>query len=159
MLADSRLPTIGTPVPMIRENRLYQADWLMRFYGFGAHEIVEPDSPFLDLDCDPKLAWAIRHREHFPVNIQTATYEMIVRIPGIGTKTAKKIVKARKFNQLTLYHLKKMGAAVNRAKYFIATTGKNEHLAHLTRDNFRQYVLAQTQTKYKDQRNGQLALF
>jgi len=111
------------------------------------------------LDCDPKLAWAIRHREHFPVNIQTATYEMIVRIPGIGTKTAKKIVKARKFNQLTLYHLKKMGAAVNRAKYFIATTGKNEHLAHLTRDNFRQYVLAQTQTKYKDQRNGQLALF
>ena len=84
---------------------------------------------------------------------------MMVRIPGIGTKTAEKIVKARKFNQLTLYHLKKMGAAVNRAKYFIATTGKNEHLAHLTRDNFRQYVLAQTQTKYKDQRNGQLALF
>ena len=159
MLSDSRLPAIGTPVPMIRENRLYQADWLMRFYGFGAHEIVEPDSPFLDLDCDPKLAWAIRHREHFPVNIQTATYEMIVRIPGIGTKTAKKIVKARKFNQLTLYHLKKMGAAVNRAKYFIATTGKNEHLAHLTRDNFRQYVLAQTQTKFKDQRTGQLSLF
>ena len=159
MLSDSSMPAIWTPVPMISENRLYQADWLMRFYGFGAHEIVEPDSPFLDLDCDPKLAWAIRHREHFPVKIQPATYEMIVRIPGIGTKTAKKIVKARKFNQLTLYHLKKMGAAVNRAKYFIATTGKNEHLAHLTRDNFRQDVLAQTQTKYKDQRNGQLALF
>ena len=159
MLSDSRLPAIGTPVPMIRENRLYQADWLMRFYGFNADEIVEPESPFLDLDCDPKLAWAIRHREHFPVNIQTAAYETIVRIPGIGVRTAKKIMKARKFNQLTLYHLKKMGAAVNRAKYFIATTGKNEHLAHLTRDNFRQYVLAQTQTKFKDQRSGQLALF
>lgn len=159
MLSDSRLPAIGTPVPTIRENRLYQADWLMRFYGFSADEIVEPESPFLDLDCDPKLAWAIRHREHFPVNIQTATYETIVRIPGIGVRTAKKIMKARKFNQLTLYHLKKMGAAVNRAKYFIATTGKNEHLAHLTRDNFRQYVLAQTQTKFKDQRSGQLALF
>ena len=159
MLSDSRLPAIGTPVPMVRENRLYQADWLMRFYGFGAHEIVEPESPFLDLDCDPKLAWAIRHREHFPVNIQTASYEMIVRIPGVGTRTARKIVKARKYNQITLEHLKKMGAAVNRAKYFIATTGKNEHLSHLTRDNFRQFVLAQTQTKFKDQRSGQLALF
>lgn len=159
MLSDSRLPAIGTPVPMIRENRLYQADWLMRFYGFNADEIVEPESPFLDLDCDPKLAWAIRHREHFPVNIQTAPYEAIVRIPGIGVRTAKKIMKARKFNHLTLYHLKKMGAAVNRAKYFVATSGKNEHLAHLTRDNFRQYVLAQTQTKFKDQRSGQLALF
>ena len=159
MLSDSRLPAIGTPVPMVRENRLYQADWLMRFYGFDANEIVEPESPFLDLDCDPKLAWAIRHREHFPVNIQTAPYAMIVRIPGIGTKTAKKIIKARKFHHLTLEHLKKMGTAVNRAKYFMAMTGKNEHLAHLTRDNFRQYVLAQTQTKFKDQRDGQLALF
>ncbi|WP_352337990.1 putative DNA modification/repair radical SAM protein [Psychrobacter sp. 16-MNA-CIBAN-0192] len=159
MLSDSRLPAIGTPVPMVRENRLYQADWLMRFYGFDANEIVEPESPFLDLDCDPKLAWAIRHREHFPVNIQTAPYAMIVRIPGIGTKTAKKMIKARKFHNLTLEHLKKMGAAVNRAKYFMAMTGKNEHLAHLTRDNFRQYVLAQTQTKFKDQRDGQLALF
>ena len=159
MLSDSRLPAIGTPVPMIRENRLYQADWLMRFYGFDANEIVEPESPFLDLECDPKLAWAIRHREHFPVNIQTAPYAMIVRIPGIGTKTAKKMIKARKFHHLTLEHLKKMGAAVNRAKYFMAMTGKNEHLAHLTRDNFRQYVLAQTQTKFKDQRDGQLALF
>ncbi|GAA0312707.1 putative DNA modification/repair radical SAM protein [Psychrobacter aestuarii] len=159
MLSDKRLPAIGTPVPMVRENRLYQADWLMRFYGFGAHEIVESDAPFLDLDCDPKLAWAIRHRAHFPVPIQTAPYEMIVRIPGIGVKTAKKILKARKFNQLTLEHLKKMGAAVNRAKYFIALTGKNEHLKHLTRENFRQYVLAQTQTKFADQRNGQLALF
>lgn len=62
MLEDSRLPAIGTPVPMVRENRLYQADWLMRFYGFGAHEILDPDDPFLDLECDPKLAWAIRHR-------------------------------------------------------------------------------------------------
>ena len=159
MLSDKRLPAVGTPVPMVRENRLYQADWLMRFYGFAAHEIVEPDQPFLDLDCDPKLAWAIRHREHFPVHIQTASYQMIIRIPGIGTKTARKIIQARRYNQLTLEHLKKMGAAVNRAKYFIATTGKNEHLAHLTRDNFRQYVLAQTQTKYKSQRSGQLSLF
>lgn len=157
MLSDSRLPAIGTPVPMVRENRLYQADWLMRFYGFAAHEIVPTDNPFLDLDCDPKLAWAIRHREHFPVNIQTAPYNMIVRIPGIGTRTAKKIVTARKFTTLTLEHLKQMGAAVNRAKYFIALRGKNEHLQHLTQDNFRQFVLGQTQSKFADQQ--QLTLF
>lgn len=159
MLEDKRLPAIGTPVPMIREHRLYQADWLMRFYGFEAHEIVEQDNPFLDLDCDPKLAWAIRHKEHFPVNIQTAPYKMIVRIPGIGTRTAKKIVQARKFTTLTLDHLKQMGAAVNRAKYFIALRGRNEHLAHLTQDNFRQFVISQTQTKFNNERNGQLALF
>lgn len=159
MLDDKRLPAIGTPVPMVRENRLYQADWLMRFYGFEAHEILAEDNPFLDLDCDPKLAWAIRHREHFPVNIQTAPYKMIVRIPGIGTRTAKKIVSARKFTTLTLDHLKQMGAAVNRAKYFIALRGRNEHLAHLTQDNFRQFVLSQTQTKFSDERHGQLALF
>lgn len=159
MLEDKRLPAIGTPVPMVREHRLYQADWLMRFYGFEAHEIVAQDNPFLDLDCDPKLAWAIRHKEHFPVNIQTAPYNMIVRIPGIGTRTAKKIVSARKFTTLTLDHLKQMGAAVNRAKYFIALRGRNEHLAHLTQDNFRQFVISQTQTKFNDERNGQLALF
>lgn len=159
MLEDKRLPAIGTPVPMVREHRLYQADWLMRFYGFEAHEIVAQDNPFLDLDCDPKLAWAIRHKEHFPVNIQTAPYKMIVRIPGIGTRTAKKIVSARKFTTLTLDHLKQMGAAVNRAKYFIALRGKNEHLAHLTQGNFRQFVISQTQTKFNDERNGQLALF
>lgn len=157
MLSDSRLPAIGTPVPMVRENRLYQADWLMRFYGFGAHEILPEDAPFLDLDCDPKLAWAIRHREHFPVNIQTAPYNMIVRIPGIGTRTAKKIVAARKFSQLNLDHLKQMGAALNRAKYFIALRDKNSHLQHLTQDNFRQFVLSQTQSKFAD--SQQLALF
>lgn len=159
MLSDNRLPAMGTPVPMVRENRLYQADWLMRFYGFEAEEILPDDHPFLDLDCDPKLAWAIRNKSHFPVNIQTAPYKMIVRIPGIGTRIAKKIVQARKFSTLTLEHLKQMGAAVNRAKYFIALKGRNEHLSHLTQDNFRDYVLAQTQTKFKAERHGQLALF
>ena len=159
MLTDSRLPAIGTPVPIIRENRLYQADWLMRFYGFEAHEILPVESPFLDLDCDPKLAWAIRHREHFPVNIQTAPYKMIVRVPGIGTRTAKKIIKARQFTTLTLDHLKQMGAAVNRAQYFVALRGSNAHLQHLQQDDFRQFILGQTQTKFKQQRHGQLGLF
>ena len=159
MLEDNRLPAIGTAVPMVRENRLYQADWLMRFYGFEAHEILPEDAPFLDLDCDPKLAWAIRHRTHFPVNIQTAPYNMIVRVPGIGTRTAKKIVAARKFTSITLEHLQQMGAAVNRAKYFIALRGVNPYLRHLTDDNFRHIILNQTQTKFGNARHGQLALF
>ena len=159
VLADKNLPALGTPVPMVRENRLYQADWLMRFYGFAAHEIVTPDAPFLDLDCDPKLAWAIRHREHFPINIQTAPYEMILRVPGIGVKTAKKIIKARRFSQLTLEHIKQMGAAINRARYFIATTTPNPYLSALDTENLKATLLASTQSKFQDERTGQLSLF
>ena len=149
MLSDSRLPDISTPVPFVREHRLYQADWLMRFYGFAPEEIVTKDNPFLDLECDPKLAWAIRHREHFPVFIQTAPYEMILRVPGIGVKVAKKIMKTRRDTQITLDHLKKLGAMVNRARYFVATTSPNPYLNQLDSANFRQIVLDQTTSKFK----------
>lgn len=159
MLSDSRLPAINTPVPLVRENRLYQADWLMRFYGFGADEIVDASQPFLDLQFDPKLAWAIRHREHFPVNIQTASYQMVVRVPGIGVRTAKKIMQARKFTSLKLEHLKQMGAAVNRARYFVALNTPNPYLKELTSENFRQILLGQTATKFGEERTGQLSLF
>ena len=159
MLSDKRLPDISTPVPLVRENRLYQADWLMRFYGFHADEIVDADSPFLDLQFDPKLAWAIRHREHFPVNIQTAPYEMVLRVPGIGVRTAKKIVKSRKFTALTLDHLKQMGAAVNRARYFVALSVPNPYLNDLTRENFRELLMGNTKTKFSEHRTGQLSLF
>jgi len=116
VLEDSRLPSIFSQVPMQRENRLYQADWLMRFYGFEANEILDPTNPFLDLEIDPKLAWALRNREKFPVNINTGSKEMILRVPGIGTKSTGKILMARRFQKLNLEHLKKMGVAVNRAK-------------------------------------------
>lgn len=159
MLTDKRLPDVSTPVPLVRENRLYQADWLMRFYGFGADEIVDTDNPFLDLQLDPKMAWAVRHREHFPINIQTAPYEMVVRVPGIGVHTAKKIMSARRFTTLTLEHLKQMGAAVNRARYFVALNIPNPYLNDLMRDNFRDVLLNQTQSKFKEARTGQLPLF
>lgn len=158
MLSDSRLPAVGTPVPVVRENRLYQADWLMRFYGFDADEIVPDDAPFLDLECDPKLAWALRNREHFPVNLQTAPYKMLLRVPGIGVKSAKKIVKSRKFTTITLEHLKQMGVAVNRARYFVATGRKNSYLNHLTKDNLRAIVLNTTQSKHRTN-SPQLSLF
>ncbi len=115
---DNRLPVLKQP-PLVRENRLYQADWLMRFYEFTVDEIVDEANENLDLDVDPKLAWALRHPEQFPVDINHADYEMILRVPGIGVKSATLIVNSRRFNRITSYHLKKMGVVMKKAKYFI----------------------------------------
>jgi len=104
----------------VRENRLYQADWLMRFYGFRPDEIADDAHPQLDLEIDPKLAWALRHPEAFPVDLNRADYAMILRVPGIGVKSAKLIVSSRRFGRITLSALKKMGVVVKKAQYFIA---------------------------------------
>lgn len=115
---DSRLPALKQP-PLVREHRLYQADWLMRFYKFRADEITDGGSPNLDLDIDPKMAWALRHPEQFPVDVNKAPYEMILRVPGIGVRSAMLILNARKFRKLNEEHLRKIGVVVKRAKYFL----------------------------------------
>ncbi|MDR3002199.1 MAG: putative DNA modification/repair radical SAM protein [Fibromonadaceae bacterium] len=115
---DSRLPVISAP-PLKRENRLYQADWLMRFYGFNYDEILDKNNPWLDPEFDPKMAWALRHPEFFPIDLDSANYEEILRVPGIGVKSAKFIVHSRRFGRIRLEHLKKMGVALKRAKYFL----------------------------------------
>lgn len=115
---DSRLPLIKH-APLVRENRLYQADWLMRFYGFRADEIVDNSYPDLDLEIDPKLAWALRHPEQFPVDINRADYAMILRVPGIGVKSAKLIVMSRRYGKISGSQLKKMGIVMKKAQYFI----------------------------------------
>lgn len=117
---DSRLPALRQ-APLVRENRLYQADWLMRFYHFKAGEILDETTPDLDLEIDPKLAWALRHPEFFPLDLNTAEYERILRVPGIGVKSAQRIVSARRFRRVNREHLKKMGVVLKRAKYFIVT--------------------------------------
>lgn len=159
VLSDSRLPSLGTQVPMVRENRLYQADWLMRFYGFKADEILDKNNPFLDLEIDPKMAWALRNIHQFPVDIQTASLEMILRVPGIGTKSAYKIVQARKFQNLSLEHLSKIGVSINRAKYFVDTHATNKNLRFLSRLNFRELLINQTKSKFENPFNPQLSLF
>ena len=111
---DPRLPVLKQP-PLVRENRLYQADWLLRFYQFSVNEIVDDQHENLDLEVDPKLAWALRHPEFFPVDINTAAYEHILRVPGIGTKSAWLIVNSRRFSRVTSYHLKKMGVVMKKA--------------------------------------------
>jgi putative DNA modification/repair radical SAM protein len=115
---DKRLPAVRQ-APLVRENRLYQADWLMRFYQFRADEIVDDRFPNLDLEIDPKLAWALRHPEDFPVDVNTADYQMILRVPGIGVKSAKLILSARRFGRLTSEQLKKIGIVMKKASYFI----------------------------------------
>lgn len=115
---DKRLPALKQP-PLVRENRLYQADWLLRFYEFKVDELVDERTPDLDLEIDPKLSWALRHPEFFPVNIQTADYESLLRVPGIGVRSAKLIVTSRRFSRVGFYELKKMGAVMKKAKYFI----------------------------------------
>ena len=115
---DKRLPALKQP-PLVRENRLYQADWLLRFYQFRVDELVDEASPDLDLEVDPKLAWALKHPEFFPVNIYTADYETLLRVPGIGVRSAKMIVMSRRFSRIGFYELKKMGAVMKKARYFI----------------------------------------
>ena len=115
---DNRLPALTTP-PLVRENRLYQADWLLRFYQFKVDEIVNDAYPDLDLDVDPKLAWALRHPEVFPVDINKADYEMLLRVPGIGVKSAKIIIVSRRYANLGSEQLKKIGVVMKKASYFI----------------------------------------
>ena len=115
---DTRLPMLRQP-PLVRENRLYQADWLLRFYQFKVDEIVDDSYPNLDLEIDPKLAWALRHPEQFPVDINRADYEMLLRVPGIGVKSAKMIVVSRRYSRLGSEQLKKIGVVMKKAQYFI----------------------------------------
>ncbi|MDR2139791.1 MAG: putative DNA modification/repair radical SAM protein [Tannerella sp.] len=115
---DSRLPAVKQ-APLVRENRLYQADWLMRFYEFRADEIADERYPDLDLEVDPKLAWALRHPEQFPVDVHVADYAMLLRVPGIGVNSARLIVAARRFGRLTSAQLKKIGVVMKKAQYFI----------------------------------------
>lgn len=115
---DQRLPMLKQP-PLVRENRLYQADWLLRFYQFKVDEIVDDAYPDLDLEVDPKLAWALRHPEQFPIDINRAEYEMLLRIPGIGVKSAKMIVVTRRYGRISASQLKKIGVVMKKAQYFI----------------------------------------
>lgn len=112
------------PIPLLREHRLYQADWLLRFYGFSAQEIVSEEHPNLDPNLDPKCNWALRNLESFPVEVNTADLEILLRVPGIGPKGARKIVTARRSTTLTFEDLRKMRIVLRRAAYFITCSGK-----------------------------------
>ncbi|MBQ2746030.1 MAG: putative DNA modification/repair radical SAM protein [Lachnospiraceae bacterium] len=121
---DSKLPSLDTKPPLLREHRLYQADWLLRFYGFKAEELLSEERPFFNEKIDPKCDWAVRHLEQFPVEINTADLSVLLRVPGIGVKSARRIVMARKHGNIDFHDLKNMGVVLKRALYFITCKGK-----------------------------------
>ena len=121
---DSSLPALGTKPPLLREHRLYQADWLLRFYGFQANELLTPERPNFNVFLDPKCEWALRHLQYFPVEINRVPYQLLLRIPGVGVKSAKRIVRARRGMKLDFDGLKRIGVVLKRAHYFITCNGK-----------------------------------
>ena len=155
---EKALPVVGSAPPLLRENRLYQSDWLMRFYEFSADEIVDDQHPNLDLDIDPKLSWALRHPEAFPVDINRADYKIILRVPGIGVRSAKKIVQARRFGQIHIDQLKRMGVAYNRAQHFIRCADTPKFKKDQQSHQIRQQILQSGQSKYQQQLSPQLGL-
>lgn len=131
---DSCLPSLPGGPPLLREHRLYQADWLLRFYGFRAEELLSEDKPNFNVFLDPKCDWALRHLEGFPVEVNSAPYDQLLRVPGMGVKSAMRIVSARSNGKLEFGDLKKMGVVLKRAAYFITCSGRMIEGARLDQD-------------------------
>lgn len=138
---DKELPALPGGPPLLREHRLYQADFLMRFYGFGAQELLSEKRPNFNVLLDPKADWALQHLEFFPVEINKADYQMLLRIPGIGVKSAQKIVKARRGCNLTFEHLKRLNVSLKRALYFITCNGKMLYRTKIEEDYITRHLL------------------
>lgn len=136
VVENSLLPSIDTEPPLWREHRLYQADWLLRFYGFNASELLDEDNQQFHPYVDPKCHWALRHPEKFPLEINQAPYEELLRVPGIGVKSAKKIIMARRVCKLDFNGLAKLGVVLKRAQYFITCRGKKRVGLDLSRNAF-----------------------
>ena len=160
---DKDLPALPGGPPLLREHRLYQADWLLRFYGFKAQELLSEDRPFFNVMLDPKEDWAVRHLEQFPVEINRAPYEMILRVPGIGVKSAMRIVNARRSANLDFVALKKIGVVLKRALYFITCNGRMMYPTKLEEDYIVRNLTADAKVKRQLGEDGmtyrQLSLF
>jgi len=154
---NSLLPTT-VKTPLLREHRLYQADWLLRFYGFSANEILSKDQPDLDPELDPKCSWAIRNIEQFPVEINKADFSTLLRVPGIGHVTARRIVQSRRFANLNYDDLKKIGVVLKRAKYFILCKGKYHGESDVNPFKIRNNLLLMD-PKTKNMNINQMSLF
>ena len=160
---DKNLPSVKEQrPPLLREHRLYQADWLLRYYHFEAGELLDEENPNFNAYLDPKCFWALRHLEEFPIEINYAAYDMLLRVPGIGYKSASRIVKARRMGMLDFEDLKKMGVALKRALYFITCKGKMMYPIRMDEDYITRNLL-NTKEKLPEGADGmsfrQLSLF
>lgn len=153
---DGRLPQ-GNAVQLDREHRLYQADWLMRFYKFDAAELIDEGQPFLATDIDPKANWAINHLDRFPVEVNTAPYEELLRVPGIGVRGAKAIVGARRATALGEAELRKLGVAYKRARFFITCQGRYQgHGTRFDKESLHAQLAAPIQAGSHGRRSGKV---
>ena len=141
------LPPKGTKPPLLREHRLYQADWLLRFYGFTADELLDSQHPNFHPLVDPKCGWAVNHMEQFPVEINTAPYEMLLRVPGIGVRSAQRIRAARRCRSLDFDGLKKIGVVLKRAQYFITCSGKMREGLRFTPESVLRALISEEKQK------------
>ena len=159
---DSELPALPGGPPLLREHRLYQADWLLRFYGFEAGELLSEEKPNFNVLLDPKADWALRHLEQFPVEVNRADYQTILRVPGIGVKSAQRIVRARRNGNLSFEDLKKIGVVLKRALYFITCNGRMMYNTKIEEDYITRNLIS-VKEKLPFDRDGmtyrQLSLF
>ena len=153
------LPSTDTKPPLLREHRLYQADWLLRFYGFRAEELLSEETPDFNPLIDPKCHWAIGHLEQFPVEIMRADYEMLLRVPGIGPVSAKRIISARRTGHLQFEDLKKLGVVLKRAQFFITCCGKMRSGLRFSAATLAQQLAAIEQGQLPSGSVQQLSLF
>ncbi len=159
---NSMFPALPGGPPLLREHRLYQADWLLRYYHFEVSELLSADRPDFNIFLDPKCDWALRHLEYFPVEINRASYQTLLRVPGIGYKSAERIVKARRRNTLTFEDLKKIGVVLKRALYFITCSGKMMYRTKLEENYICENLMRDKTQIPKDIRQGgyqQLSFF
>lgn len=156
---DTSLPALPSGPPLLREHRLYQADWLLRFYGFSASELLSEERPDFNMLLDPKCDWAVRHLEFFPVEINRADYYTLMRVPGIGSKSAQRIIKARNLGTLDFNDIKKMGVVLKRAVYFLTCRGKMMLSVPMNEDYICRSLIDQKEKLPSDLNYQQLSLF
>ena len=159
VVENTLLPSLDTKPPLLREHRLYQADWLLRFYGFRAHELLDESAPDFDPLLDPKCCWAMRHPEFFPVEVNRADYETLLRVPGVGITSARRILVARRVGPLHADDLKKLGVVVKRAQYFLTCSGQLATPLRLTQSGIRENLLSVERAALPAPPMEQLSLF
>ena len=153
------LPSRDTKPPLLREHRLYQADWLLRFYGFRAEELLEPDRPDFDTRVDPKCSWALRHLDFFPVEVNRADYEALLRVPGVGVVSARRILVSRRVRRLRIEDLPKLGVVMKRAQYFLTASGRMAEGLRFTQDSLLRNLIAAERPALPQAVFEQLSLF
>ena len=155
----SLLPALDVKPPLLREHRLYQADWLLRFYGFAAEELLSEEQPNFNPLVDPKCSWALGHPEYFPVEVNTADYETLLRVPGVGVTSARRIVTARRAGPLRVEDLKKLGVVMKRAQYFLVCRGRRPEGLRFSEDSLLRNLIAVEGGALPQPEMEQLSLF